>query len=649
MCGITGILLTPQLSRRPDEARRMADEALAHMVNSVRHRGPDDQGSVIVGIRGGGTVGLGHTRLAILDTSTAGHQPMTDHQTANWITYNGEVYNYRGLRSLLDAERGAWQSNSDTEVILRAYGKWGRDCLEHLRGMFAFAIWDAQSQELFLSRDRLGIKPLYYYKGDGYFLFASEVRALLVTELVPRVLDPVALWEYLAYQSVPAPRTLIKGVRALMPGSWLRIGAAGEIDEGRYWDPLEQTSSEARFATISGSKQKVGELLRDSVASHLVSDVPVAAFLSGGIDSSAVAALMREAGQIPQTFSVVFSESEYSEARYARQVAALVRSEHTEIDLTERDLIDQLPEALAAMDQPTGDGVNTYIVSTAVSSAGVKVALSGLGGDEFFAGYPSFARLGRAAPYLQFWRGVPPGLRSLAARAVETLGGTSVTASKAASILEGDGTIASAFPTLRQVLSPSQRRSLLTGQFLSQVGAAQDPYTLALGDAFAQSPDAGFLSQVSYAEARTYMHDVLLRDTDQMSMAHALEVRVPLLDHKLVEYVMGLPDGHKRSNRTPKRLLVESLNGLLPPEVVHRPKQGFTLPFDLWMRGAMRAFCEERLGTDRINSRRILRSDQVQRLWQNFLDKRPDVTWSRLWVLVALEEWLESNGVWSES
>ncbi len=645
MCGIVGVLLTPERSRHPEQAKGKADEILAQMVERVRHRGPDDEGSVTLDVRGGGAVGLGHTRLAILDTSRAGHQPMTDPETNNRITYNGEIYNFRELRKQLGEELGGWHSNSDTEVILKSYAKWGRNCLERLRGMFAFTIWDAKIQELFLSRDRLGIKPLYYYRGDRFFLFASEVRALLATGLVPRVIDPVALWEFLAYQSVPAPRTLIKNVRALMPGSWLSIGATGNIIQGQYWDPLEHASAEAAHANAEESRDRVGELLRESVALHLVSDVPVAAFLSGGIDSSAVTALVREAGYTPQTFSVVFSEDQYSEARYARQVAALFRSEHAEIHLTERDLIDRLPEALAAMDQPTGDGINTYIVSSAVRSAGVKVALSGLGGDEFFAGYSSFARLARASRYLQLWGGVPSGLRTFAARAVKTLGGGSVVVSKTASILESDGTVASVFPPLRQVLSHSQRRAILTERLLSQVGAARDPYTTALGEAFARSPGVGVLSQVSYAEARTYMHDVLLHDTDQMSMRHALEVRVPLLDHKLVEYVMGLSDDRKRSNGTPKRLLVESLNGLLPSEIVHRPKQGFTLPFDLWMRGAMRGFCEERLSADRIKSRGIMRPSQVDSLWRQFLDKRSGVTWSRLWILVALEEWLERNGV----
>ena len=648
MCGIAGIYLTSSAYddglALPEKGRVGINEIANRMVKSLGHRGPDDQGTW-ASQESMGQVALGHTRLSILDLSAAGHQPMPDPLTGNRITYNGEVYNYRELRSLLGEGDGAWRSQTDTEVILRAYSKWGRDCLDHFRGMFAFAIWDAQKQMLFIARDQLGIKPLYYYLGDGFFVFASEVRTLLASGLVRPLIDPIALDEYLTYQSVPAPRTLIKGVHTLLPGSWLTIDASGKIGEGQYWSLLENCSPEARFATKAESHQRVAELLRESTALHMVSDVPVAAFLSGGIDSTAVAALMREAGHTPRTFAVVFTEGAYTEARHAMHVAAQLRTDHTEILLTEQTLLDQLPDALAAMDQPTGDGINTYVVSRAVRSAGVKVALSGLGGDEFFGGYPSFARLGRVARYLRLWGTAPVALRSFAAKAVNTMTHSSVAAVKAASILESDGSIASAFLPMRQVLSPSQRRALLKEPWLQLIEEARDPYLKLLQDAFARAPQAETLSQISYAEARTYMHDVLLRDTDQMSMAHALEVRVPLLDHKLVEYVMAVPDTHKRSNGIPKRLLVESLHDLLPKEVVHRPKQGFMLPFDLWMRGALRRFCEERLSVDRIGGRGIMHADQVQKLWHDYLDGRPNVSWSRLWVLVVLEEWLEHNGI----
>ena len=656
MCGIAGILVSSRSFEHdllPAEGGRLAaHEALERMVQGLRHRGPNGDGIAPADRGRPSTVVLGHTRLAILDLSPAGQQPMCDPVTGNSITYNGEIYNYRELRGELEVKRegagggdAGWRSRTDTEVILKGYARWGRDCLERLRGMFAFAIWDASQQMLFLARDRLGIKPLYYYAGNGFFLFASEVRALLASGLVPRRLDPVALWEYLGYQSVPAPRTLIQGIHTLPPGAWLTVDTAGTMCEGRYWDLLEHASPEARSATAAESRRRVGELLREAVAMHLVSDVPLGAFLSGGIDSSAIVALMREAGQVPQTFSVVFAESRYDEARYARQVATHFATDHTEIPLTQQDLLDQLPEALAAMDQPSGDGVNTYMVSRAVRSAGVTVALSGLGGDEFFGGYPSFARLGHMARFLHLWGYTPASLRTLTAKAVSHLGGASVAAAKVAALVESDGTLSSLFPVLRQVLSGPQRRTLLTEPWLQRLGEVQDPYVQLLQKAYARASWGGLLGRISYAEGRTYMHDVLLRDTDQMSMAHALEVRVPLLDHTLVAYLMGLPDAYKRSNGTPKRLLVESLDGLLPDEIVHRPKQGFTLPFELWMRGALRRFCEKRLSPERLGARGIFQPDQVQELWHAFLAGRREVSWSRLWILVVLEEWLECNDV----
>jgi asparagine synthase (glutamine-hydrolysing) len=642
MCGIAGILsIAGEAELSGADALR---PPLERMVEHLSHRGPDDSG-VSIFQEQSVAVALGHTRLSIIDLSPAGHQPMFDPRTGNWITFNGEIYNFREVRERLDEDDASWRSESDTEVILRAYERWGRDCLQHLRGMFAFALWDHARQELFIARDRPGIKPLYYFSAPGLFLFASEVRVLLASDLVPRKLDAVALWEYLGYQSVPAPRTLVEGVRVLKPGCWMTVDAAGSIKEESYWDLLGNAAPEAQTASVSESRRRVREILEESVALHLVSDVPVGAFLSGGIDSSAIVALVREAGQRPRTFSVVFDESAYDENVYARAVARRFQTEHTEVRLTDRALLDQLPLALEQMDQPTGDGVNTYVVSRAVRSTGIKVALSGLGGDEFFAGYPSFKRLRRIMKLLRHWDSTPVFLRSLAANAVRTLGGSSIQASKAASMIGGDGTLAAVFPVTRQVLSNEQRRSLLHDSWQQSVALTPDPYVELLEEKYRQTAAVELLSLISYAEGRTYMHDVLLRDTDQMSMAHALEVRVPLLDHKLIEYLMGLPDQCKVSNGTPKRLLVESLKGLLPDEIVKRPKRGFTLPFDPWMRGGLRAFCEERLSAERIGSRGFFRPERVQELWQSFLAGRADVSWSRLWVLVVLEDWLERNGV----
>jgi len=644
MCGIAGLFLTSVDAFATAAERNSIDAALRHMVEHLAHRGPDDQGTEVIQTERG-RLALGHTRLSILDLSPAGHQPMVDAHTGNWITYNGEIYNFHELRQQLTDTATDWQSQSDTEVILRAYSRWGKNCVNHLRGMFAFALWDARRQELFIARDRLGIKPLYYYADDKRFLFASEVGALLASDFVPRQLDPVALWQYLAYQSVPAPRTMIQNVCALAPGSWLVIAQSGRVTQGHYWDLLENAALEAREASLDECRKKIGELLHEAVALHLVSDVPVAAFLSGGIDSSAIVALMREAGQTPQTFSVAFAEKNFDETPHSRLIAARFQTDHTEIHLTRHDLLVQLPDALAAMDQPTGDAVNTYVVSRAVSQAGIKVALSGLGGDEFFAGYPSFSRLSRVGNTMRAWGGLPSAVKNFAASAIASLAGDSIAVAKATAMLKSDGRIATMYPGLRQVLSDTQRRAILNDAWLHVVAPGGDYYSDLLEEAFAAADWAGPLTQISYAEARTYMHDVLLRDTDQMSMAHSLEVRVPLLDHKLIEYVMGIADAHKRPNGTPKRLLVESLNGLLPDEIVHRPKQGFTFPFALWMRGELQSFCEQRLNEERIAARGLFKPRAVSNLWRNFLAGRHDVSWSRLWILVVLEEWLEQNRI----
>lgn len=635
MCGIVGAFVT-------EPGRIDLRSVVEEMRRNLTHRGPDDYGLFATG---DGRCALAHTRLAILDLSAAGHQPMSTTDGRFWIVFNGEIYNFRELRRELAQSGETFVSHSDTEVILRLYERYGADSLHRLRGMFAFAVWDAWQQKLFIARDRLGIKPLYYYVGEGKVIFSSEVRAILASELVPRQIDPIALNEYLAYQSVPSPRTMIKGVNALLPGTWMTIDASGAVEECKYWDLLQDSSTEARAADKQVILRRTGELLREAAELHMVSDVPLGVFLSGGIDSSAIVALISELGYTPRTFSVIFTESNYDESVYAREVATLFRTEHTEISLTEGAMLERLPDALAAMDQPTGDGVNTYIVSHAVKNAGVTVALSGLGGDEFFVGYPSFLQLEKAVKYLRPLNFLPASMRKMAAHVVEIAGGKSIRASKAASMIGGDSSLAAMYPVFRQVLLPPKRRLLLNRQWKKIIEEWADPYIDLLQIAYQKSGNAETFAQISYAEGRTYMHDVLLRDTDQMSMAHALEVRVPLLDHKLVEYVMGVPDIYKRPNGTPKTLLIASLGDLLPRDIVHRPKQGFTLPFANWMRGEMREFCETRLNAKRIDSRGIFDAGQVDKLWQEFLSSSHKVSWTRLWLLVALEEWLEHNRV----
>src|SRR5216683_2971221 len=414
MCGIVGIL-----ARRTQITRAVLEQATC----SLAHRGPDDSGTVLLKDTQPEPVeiGLGHRRLAILDLSPLGHQPMQDPVTGNWIVFNGEIYNFRELRKELEAARVEFKSHSDTEVILAAYRVWGESCLTRLGGMFAFALWDAPRKRLLLARDPMGIKPLYYHQSKQNFIFASEVRTLLQTGLVPRKTDPTGVLSYLEFGSVYEPWTIVEGVMAVPPGHLLTV-EDGSVSMREYWNPLQaswRAESDASSGYGIATGTPLSEVLRDAVLSHLVSDVPVGVFLSGGIDSSALVAVLSHNGVRANTFSLVFQEEEFNEGQYSREVARHFGTEHHEIPVSQQDTLTVLPEALCAMDQPTIDGINTYLVSAKTRAAGVKVALTGLGADEMFAGYSNFRRVPRMERFAKRF-GRLPGLarRSLAASMV---------------------------------------------------------------------------------------------------------------------------------------------------------------------------------------------------------------------------------------
>jgi asparagine synthase (glutamine-hydrolysing) len=638
MCGIAGAFF----SRDTTEARR-APSVVEAMTGALGHRGPDGAGLVEMGGLGTSAV-LGHRRLAIIDLSDRGAQPMRSATEPISITFNGEIYNFAAIRRELERAGRRFCSQSDTEVVLQGYEEWGADVVPRLHGMFAFGIYDGRRGHLLLARDRLGIKPLYVADAAGALLFASEVRALLASGLVARRLDDRALDDYLAYQTAPTPRTLVKGIRLIEPGHLLVAGPTGRTTERRYWDFLANSHPLPASTTAAEAREEVHRRLRQSVAGHLISDVPVGVFLSGGVDSTALVAIAHEIGATPRTFTVAMPGTAHDEAPYARLVAERFGYPHTEVMLSELELAARVPEALESFDHPTGDGINTFVVSRAVRAAGITVALSGVGGDEIFGGYPSFERLRRIRAYARWWRRSPKLMRS-AASAVRSLGGASVATEKAASVLEGDGSVARAYPILRQVFSRKERAALL-GE--SAAGIEHDAYEQLLAAAVERHPDRDLTSLVSYAEARTYMHDVLLRDGDQMSMAHGLELRVPLLDHELVEYVVGLPEALKAPRGLPKRLLIEAAGVAgsgMPLDAVNRPKRGFVLPFDTWMRGDLRELCAHHLGPDGVVGRGGLSARAVDALWHGFLAGDGRTTWSRPWTLVALGAWLDRHAI----
>lgn len=631
MCGIVGIVARQS---------SVAPEVLERATQSLAHRGPDDSGTIILREDAPEPVevGLGNRRLSILDLSPLGHQPMQDPTTGNWIVYNGEIYNFREIRERLGREGVRFHSHSDTEVLLKAYGRWGEHCLRELRGMFAFAIWDARHRRLFVARDPMGIKPLYYASPGGYFLFASEVRTLLGTGLVPRRMDRAGLLNYLAFGSLYDPITLIEGVFALRPGHYL-VWEKGAVREAMYWD-LSPKERPARLAAPERKQleEEVQAVLDQSVRMQMISDVPVGAFLSGGIDSSSLAGILSRGGCQLSTFSIVFREADYSEAEFSRMVARKFGTDHHEILVSQGDALDALPGAVLAMDQPTIDGLNTYLVSRQTRAAGIKVALSGLGGDELFAGYSSFRTVPRMERFAGVWRYLPSLARVPLAGAFSLVAPSTDQNRKFATLARANGSVAHPYFLSRMLFTPRQREGFCSARDQQALQRANALLEESLGHT--RNLDA--INRVSYLEARCYMLNTLLRDADVMSMAHGLEVRVPLIDHLLAEKLMAIPGSWKLDRRTPKPLLVGALGGTLPDEIVRRRKRGFTLPFEHWLRDELRSEVEQTLGRAEALAA-ALNPDAVRAVWSDF--QRGATSWSRPWALYVLQRWCELHSV----
>jgi asparagine synthase (glutamine-hydrolysing) len=609
------------------------------MRKAIVHRGPDDVGLFLAR---DGRVGLANCRLAIRDLSLAGHMPMATADGVLQITHNGEIYNADELRAELEVRGHTFRSRSDTEVILHGYAAWGEAVVGRLRGMFAFAILDRRAgsgPRVLLARDRLGIKPLYYAWTPEAFLFASEIKALLASGLLSREIGAPGLVGYLMLGSVPSPHTIYRDICALEPATTLAIDVDAPTRRPRarrYWQaPEPSREPPARALAV----EMVQAALQDAVRSHLVSDVPVGAFLSGGLDSSAVVALMRQVTTGPiRTCSMVFEESEYSEAPLARAMAEAMGAEHYERVVTAADVAAALPRIFQVMDQPSIDGVNSYFVSKTAREAGLTVALSGLGGDELFGGYlNTFRGVPRVLQAVRWAQTVPGGAGILRA-GINTF---TVQArwGKVRDALARPPSAASAYLACRGLFSPHEVQALVTPDLWRAAADAFDPVRHIADRAGNGEPASDLFSWVSRAELGTYTRDQLLRDTDLMSMAHSLEVRVPLLDDRLVDMTFRLPDAVRQDGGRPKSLLVEAVGGLLPSAVCRpRDKQGFVLPFGRWLRGPLRDHSESwqaGLGD-------LFRTDGllgVSEMWQ-----AGRLHWSRVWALAALNGWRATSG-----
>jgi asparagine synthase (glutamine-hydrolysing) len=616
MCGIAGIA---GLKDKESAAARVE-----RMTRRIGHRGPDAEGFFV-----DDGIALGHRRLSIIDLSETANQPLFDSTGRFAIMLNGEIYNYRDVKR--EFPDYPFRTNSDTEVILAAYEKYGSDCLSLLNGMFTIALWDKERRELFVARDRLGVKPFYYsITADGAFVFASEIRAILESGLVERELNREVLSEYLMYQSIYAPRTIVRNINQLPAGSFGIYSEAGFRME-TFWQ-IEDSQADDDFTDENAVKRTVKELLLKSVERRMISDVRLGAFLSGGIDSSAVVALMSEVSDQPvDTFSVTFSEEEFDESRYSNLIAEKFNTRHTSVQLSPQDFLDELPNALQAVDSPTGDGINTYVVSKATRKAGITVALSGLGGDELFAGYSYFFN------WIKTQKGLLPKIPKLFRKPLAHALSSSSRSKhqRMADILNSDTLdLAGIYPMFRQVMSKQ------TAHLYYRNGSEESTIQRVLNEKRSAINDFPLLSQLSIAELLGYTQNVLLKDTDQFSMASALEVREPFFDYLLVEYVLRIPDQIKFP-KYPKSLLVESISPLLPDEIVHRRKKGFVLPWEHWMRNELKDFCKSRL--DSLEERGIFQSGKLSKKWDTFIGGSKGVLWSEFWHLIVLSTWLEDN------
>ena len=627
------------------------------MSAAMRHRGPDEEGFLFGESRAPG-LALGMRRLSIIDLA-GGHQPIWNETKDVAVVFNGELYGYRDLRERLILCGHRFATQSDTEILVHAWEEWGEDALNELRGMFAFALLDlreryATAPILFLARDPLGIKPLYYAQTPEGFAFASEVRALLAAGTGPKSLSRDALTAYLLFGSVSEPVTLVDGVFSLPPGHrmLLHVPERRRVPRARQWwdSALSPAARDTRRPRdLVSAAKKLRPILEDAVKTHLIADVPVGLFLSSGLDSGTIAVLAAKAQAGIQSFTLTFPGTAFDEAAAARVIAEHCRTKHTEVPLDGGAVVERLDEVIAALDQPTMDAVNTYFVSWAARKVGLKVALSGLGGDELFAGYrtfvdtPRFARLIRTAWF------VPAVARKLTKPFVAALagsGGSPDAGRKAVAAWVSPDALPHPYFFTRTLFPPGKLEQIIEPQFrpstIGPDGITLEPTWLGwLQRAADEARKLGPVAGISWLEMRSYMASTLLRDTDSVSMAQSLEVRVPLLDTPLMEFVNALPDAARRRPGAQKALLVEAIGDLLPEEILGQKKRTFTLPWEAWLRGPLKNKLETSFANPAASLAPVLRPGGVENVWNDFLAGK--TTWSRPWSLYVLNEWCRGH------
>ncbi|MGA2336186.1 MAG: asparagine synthase (glutamine-hydrolyzing) [Terriglobales bacterium] len=622
MCGIVGFLS----DGRPEETRA----AVRNMMAASQHRGPDASGSVEIPRAAGSanySLVLGHTRLSIIDLSDGSRQPMQDAESGSWLAFNGEIYNFRQLRAELETLGMKFATSGDSEVLLKALVQWGERALEKLEGMFAFAFWDDRNRNLLVARDRVGMKPLYYYAGPRGFAFASEVKVLERAQICSLTVDHDSVASFLAYGAVIGPKTIFKEIRELEPGHLLRVSARGEIADSEYWS-LRRSLAESAPADCQDfdhAVAQVRERLEYAVSSHLVSDVPVGVFLSGGVDSSLLALVASRYAKPPITLlTVAFPEQEFSELPYAREIARGLPHHHEVVTLTPEQLRELLPFALGAMDQPTVDGINTYVISRVGAALGLKVLLTGIGGDELFGGYTTFTKVPKL---LRYGAGLRPAARVLAKLRTKN----PIQWQK----------VADAGPPRNLAEAYMLQRSIRWRQQNSGAGSRPAQQSLQESIEFL----ANDFQKLAALELQFYARNQLLRDADVFSMANSVELRVPFLDTRLIAVALGISPGYHFEGGRGKRITRRILSELAGEQILQRRKMGFTFPWQQWLSRELKETIACTLRDKQLYEPLCLDAAYGGRLLDGLERGDRLQSWSEVWSLFVLLNWQCRTGV----